>query len=73
MPDHARTELTPRWLDRVAVDRFCAGHDVGRPLTYAERLAAAAKLVRLGWTVNGAAEQARISPSTVAQLVGDAP
>jgi hypothetical protein len=34
-------DLTPAWLDHIAVTRCLNGHDVGRPLHHAERLAVA--------------------------------
>lgn len=40
----ASTELTPCWLDPVAVDRCLRGRPVGRELSYAERIEVARRM-----------------------------
>lgn len=40
----AAKELTPCWLDLVAVDRALCGRPVGRELSYAERIEVARRM-----------------------------
>ncbi|GAB3472126.1 hypothetical protein [Actinophytocola sediminis] len=41
-------DVTPDWVDRVAIDRALAGRPVGRRLHRAERLVIARRLVAAG-------------------------
>lgn len=39
--DLMHDDITPTWVDRVAVQRCLNGDDIGRPLHHAEKLAVA--------------------------------
>lgn len=67
-----RDDLTPDWIDQVAIDRAMVGHPVGRPLHAAERRHITRVLVGLGHGASQVARICRCSGHEAAALVKEA-
>lgn len=62
-------DLTPRFFDRVAVDRALAARPVGRPLHRAERLAVTRVLVEMGESATVVADMTGSTISAARELI----
>jgi len=65
-------DLTPSWVDQVAVDRCLAGRDTGRPLHRAERLAVTRALLAAGHSTAEIARRIPCCDRDATQLVKEA-
>jgi hypothetical protein len=65
-------DITPTWLDRIAVARCLTGHPVGRPLHHAERLAVTRELLDRGERTGVVARHLACNADTARRIIREA-
>lgn len=66
-----QSDLTPRWVDDVVVDRVLAGHRVGRRLHEAERVEVARRVLAAGDGFNRVMSLLKCSGDLAKRLIAD--